>query len=92
MATKAMHVELTSNLTAEAFIAALRRLIARRGLIDHLYSDNGSDFVGACRELKTFFKSEEFLSNVHDYAAKTQFQRHFIPPNHPILEECGRQA
>jgi hypothetical protein len=55
MVTKAVHLELVSNLTAEAFTAALRHFIARRGLIDHLYRDNGSNFIGACRELKVFF-------------------------------------
>ena len=71
MATKAIHFELVSNLTSEAFIAALKCCIARRGLIHHLSSDNGSNLVGANRELKTFFKSEEFLRQVHNYAAKT---------------------
>jgi len=33
--------------------------------------------------LKAFFKSEEFLQQVHNCAAKTQFQWHFIPPNSP---------
>jgi hypothetical protein len=70
MATKAIHLELVSNLTSEAFIAALKRFIARRGLMDHLYSDNGSNFVRANRELKEFFKSEDFLRQLHDYAEK----------------------
>ena len=83
MATKAIRLELVSNLTPEAVIAALKHFIARRGLIDHLYSDNGSNFVGDNRELKVFFKSEEFLRQVHDYAAKTQYQWHFISPNSP---------
>jgi len=83
MTTKAIHLELVSNLTSEAFIAALKHFTARRGLIDHLYSDNGTNFVGANRELKEFFKAEEFLRQVHNYAAKTQFQWHFIPPNSP---------
>ena len=52
MATKAIHLEMVSNLTSEAFIEALRRFIARRGLIDYLYRDNGSNFVGENRELK----------------------------------------
>jgi hypothetical protein len=83
MATKAIHLELVPDLTSEAFVAALKCFIARRGLIDHLYSDNGSIFVGANRELKVFFKSEEILRQVHSYAGKTQFQWHFIPPNSP---------
>jgi len=60
MATKAIHLELVSNLTSEAFIAALKRFIARRGLIEHLYSDNGSNFVGANRELKEFLSLKSF--------------------------------
>ena len=83
MATKAIHLELVSNLTSEAFIASLKRFIARKGLIDHLYNDNGSNFVGANSELKESFKSEEFLRQAHNYAAKTLFQWHFIPPNSP---------
>jgi hypothetical protein len=84
MATKAKHLELVSNLTTEAFIAALKRFIATRGLINHLYSDNGSNSVGANRELKEFFfKSEEFLRQVQNYGTKTQCQWHFIPPNSP---------
>jgi hypothetical protein len=72
MATKAIHLELVSNLTSEASVA-LKRFVARRGLTNHLYSDNGSNLVGANRELKEFFKSKEFLRQMHDYAAKTQF-------------------
>jgi hypothetical protein len=36
-----------SKLIISSIIAALKRFIAIRGLIDHLYSDNGSNFVGA---------------------------------------------
>ena len=67
--------------------AVLKRFVVRRGLIDHFYSDNGSNFVGANRELMAFFKSEEFLRQVHDCTANTQFQWHFIPPNSPHFGE-----
>ena len=92
-ATKAIHLELVSNLTSDAFIAALKRFIARRGLIDHLYSDNGSSFVAANRELKEFFLS---LKGFHGRCMTMQ-QRHnfsgisFLQIHH-ILEDCGKQV
>lgn len=45
--TKAIHLEAISDLTSASFIAAYRRLTARRGLCSDLYSDNGINFVRA---------------------------------------------
>ncbi|GFU56343.1 integrase catalytic domain-containing protein [Trichonephila clavipes] len=47
LATKAVHIEEVGDLTTDSFIAALRRFSARRGAPRHIYSDNGTDFVGA---------------------------------------------
>jgi hypothetical protein len=33
--------------------------------------------------LKELFTFEEFLRQVHSYAASTQYHWHFIPPNSP---------
>ena len=52
---KAVHLELVSDLTSEAFIAALRRFVARRGKPSTVWSDNGTNFVEAARELKEFY-------------------------------------
>ena len=38
LATRAIHLELVSDLTASAFIAALRRFMAHRGIPSQLYS------------------------------------------------------
>lgn len=51
-ATKATHLELVSDLTLEAFITALRYFSSRRERPAHIYSDNGTNFIGANRELK----------------------------------------
>ncbi|XP_062534839.1 uncharacterized protein LOC134204019 [Armigeres subalbatus] len=52
LCTKAVHLELVSDLTTDRFIQALRRFSARRGKCEDLYSDNGTNFVGARNKLK----------------------------------------
>ena len=47
LSVEAVHLELVSDLTNEAFTAALRRFIARRGYPTLIWSDHGSNFVGA---------------------------------------------
>jgi len=71
MATKAIELELVSSLASEAFIAALKHFTDRRVFTDHLHSNNGSNFVGANRELKAFFKFEKILKHMHVYATDT---------------------
>ncbi|XP_052750703.1 uncharacterized protein LOC128200650 [Galleria mellonella] len=43
---RAVHLELTRSLSTEAFMMTLRRFIARRGRVDMLVSDQGSNFIG----------------------------------------------
>ncbi|GFX69844.1 integrase catalytic domain-containing protein [Trichonephila clavipes] len=52
----AIHIEIVSDLTSDAFIATLKRFFSRRGKCAKLYSDNGKTFVGANKELKRFLK------------------------------------
>ncbi|GFX28933.1 uncharacterized protein TNCV_3029761 [Trichonephila clavipes] len=49
---KTVHTELVSDLSSEAFIAALKRFMARRGKCAKPFSDNGKNFVGASNEIK----------------------------------------
>lgn len=50
--TRAMHIDIVTDLTSTAFIACYERFIARRGRCERMYSDNGTSFVGAYNELK----------------------------------------
>ena len=52
MASRAVHLESANSLDTSSFINALRRFICRRGPVRQLRSDQGSNFVGAKRELK----------------------------------------
>ena len=51
MASRAIHLETSNSLDTDSFINALRRLISQRGPIRQLRSDQGTNFVGACKEL-----------------------------------------
>ena len=52
MVSRAIHIEVAFNLDTDSFILTLRRLNARRGNVRSIYSDNGSNFIAAERELK----------------------------------------
>ncbi|KAI5754304.1 hypothetical protein M8J77_007615 [Diaphorina citri] len=86
MATKALHLELASDLTTTTFLAALRRFISRRGQVKNLYMDSGSNFIGLSNtmgELYAFLSSNEFKDV---YAAELLEHRivfHFNPPAAP---------
>ncbi|XP_015117277.1 uncharacterized protein LOC107041300 [Diachasma alloeum] len=54
--TKSVHLELVSDLTTEASLAALSRFTARHGLPSDIFSDNGTNFVGAATELQEVFE------------------------------------
>ena len=52
LTTRAVHIEIADSLDTSSFICALRRFQARRGQVKYIRSDNGTNFVGAERELR----------------------------------------
>ena len=86
LSVKAVHLEVVSDLTAEAFIATLRRFVARRGHPKLIWSDNGKNFVGAKRELHDVY---QFLSQQRNKGLISQFcainktEWRFIPERSP---------
>ena len=52
LAVRAVHIEVADSLSADSFVCALRRFVARRGDVRVLRSDRGTNFIGADRELR----------------------------------------
>ena len=83
---KAVHLELVSDLTTEAFIAALRRFISRRGYPSLIWSDHGTNFVGANRELKELSKflcSQQAQGTISEFCNGKNIEWKFIPEKAP---------
>ena len=82
MSTSACHLELVDDLSTDHFIMALKRFIARRGRPQSIYSDNGTNFVGANNELRKCVKQldEERIQN---FCAPTEIEWKFQPPSAP---------
>ncbi|XP_055313219.1 uncharacterized protein LOC129574779 [Sitodiplosis mosellana] len=89
LTTKSIHIEAVSSLTSTAFIASLRRFCSRRGQIKHLYSDNGTNFVGANKLLAALEKHEkrQFEEDISNALAANGIQWHFNPPAAPHFGE-----
>ncbi|XP_026094281.1 uncharacterized protein LOC113066585 [Carassius auratus] len=56
MCSRAVHLEVLDDLSTDAFLNALRCLIAIRGNVSQLYSDQGTNFVGAKGEFLKLMK------------------------------------
>ena len=80
--TKAVHLELVSELTTSAFIAALRRFIGRRGIPSAIWSDHGTNFVGAEREIKEMMQKES-SDSVAEFCALQKIKWKFTPEHAP---------
>ncbi|XP_050293840.1 uncharacterized protein LOC126734311 [Anthonomus grandis grandis] len=81
MSTKCIHLECVTDLTSQSFILVLRRFVARRGKLLHLYSDNGTNFVGANSILRQFFESNS--DRIDSALSSEGINWHFIPPRAP---------
>jgi hypothetical protein len=78
--TRAIHLEMASFLDTNSCINAIRRFIARRGSVKIIWSDNGTNLVGARRELR-----EEIgrwnQSQIHASLLQREIDWHFNPPS-----------
>ncbi|XP_046422348.1 uncharacterized protein LOC124180644 [Neodiprion fabricii] len=82
--TSAVHLELVSDYTTEAFIAAYKRFTSRRGICASIASDCGTNLVGADSKLRRLLaaSSKEFAEIANTLASHgTQWRFH--PPSAP---------
>lgn len=79
MTTKGLHLEVVSDYSSAAFLAALSRFCARRGLPTTIYSDNGTTFQGADRELTETYQAVLQDPEIANALANRLISWRFIP-------------
>ena len=76
---KAVNLDLVTELTTTAFIPTLHRFIARREIPATIWSDNGTNFVGAVKEIKKLVSNAE----MSDYCSHQGIHWKFAPEHAP---------
>ena len=83
---KAVHLELVSDLTSDAFISCLRQFIARRGKPKVVWSDHDTNFVGAkndLKELEQFLSERKVQGHISEFCTTHRIDWKFIPEKDP---------
>ena len=84
LTTPGVHLELATDMTTDAFILVLCRFIAQRGHVKILRSYNGSNFIGAEKELKHALTCID-ENKVAQTLSKQHIQWKFNPPFSPWM-------
>lgn len=93
MEIKAIHLELSPDLSSEGFLRVLDRLVARRGICRKIYCDRGTNFIGAARHLQEVY--DLLLAaqdSIFEHLADRQIEWHFSPaaaPHFNGMAEAG---
>jgi hypothetical protein len=93
MCTGAIHLDVATDLSAQAFIAVLDRFVSRRGLCSQLFSDNATCFRGSDNLFKKMLNS--LHHDVKEYCATKMIKWHFTTPRSPSaggIYESGVKA
>ena len=88
LASRAVHLEVANSLDTDSCINCIRRLIARRGPVKSILSDNGKNFIGANNELQREIKRLE-ADGIETKAARIQIAGVLILLSHLTTEACG---
>jgi len=83
-ASKAVHLELVTNLSTDYFLLAFKSFTARRSVPHRVRSDNATNFVGARDELRSLQSAfEDQQSQFQLFVVEKGIEWRFIPPRAP---------
>ncbi|XP_067616195.1 uncharacterized protein [Eurosta solidaginis] len=94
MTTKAVHLEAAGDLSTQTFLHAFDRFVARRGFCHDVFSDCGTNFVGADHENQR--SQSQYLRSIAKEIipalTNRHIQWHFSPPGAPHFNGLAEAA
>lgn len=88
-----MHLEVVSDYTTDAFLAALQRFTFRRGVCSTLRSDCGTNFVGVDVQLRALLTaSHPERRTIEQRLSEEHIQWKFKPPSAPHFDGIWEAA
>ena len=86
--TRAVHCELATDASTMEFLQVLRRFFSYRGYPKVMLSDNGSQMVGAERELRLMIEGWD-ITKLREYCADRGMKWQFTTPLAPHQNGCS---
>ncbi|XP_055535157.1 uncharacterized protein LOC129724353 [Wyeomyia smithii] len=80
MSTRAVHLEVAHSLTTQSCLMAIRRFVCRRGKPLEFYSDNGTNFQAASKEVM-----KQIAMDLEDAFPDARTRWNFNPPSAPHM-------
>ena len=83
LTTRAIHIEKLNSLETDSFLNGFRRFTSRRGYPSKIWSDNGTNFIGAEAELAKISKIDD--KKIQNQTATWNMEWVFNPPQAPHM-------
>lgn len=93
--TRAVYIDIVTDLTSAAFISCFKRFVGRKGKCLRLFSDNATTFVGASKELLAAYRAwntSETHRKLNSYGTSWQFMTPAAPHQGGIYEAAVKSA
>lgn len=84
LTVRAVHIEIVNTLNTSSCIIAIRNFICRRGTPREFFSDNGTNFISAEREIRESIKEVDKNVLIRKFTTATT-KWNFIPPSSPHM-------
>ena len=82
LTTRAVHVEIVTSMDTSSCVMGVERFVSRRGTPAMIWSDNGTNFIGAEKELRESIEKWN-VANIAAELAHKGIKWRFNPPSAP---------